>query len=244
MALPKIDVPIYETKLISTGKTVRFRPFLVKEQKLFLMASQSDDAKDVINAIRQVLANCILDSNVDINILPTFDLEHLFMQLRARSVGEIVNLKYVCNNTVKDEKNEDKICGGLVQIDVNLLEVEPTINSQHLDKIELTENMGVVMKYPNFNIVNNLNIKTEVDMFNVIIDCIDYIYDKDNIYYAKDTPKKELVDFIESMQQTDLAKIQNFFATAPKIIKKFDFNCPKCNYKEEMVIEGIQNFFG
>jgi hypothetical protein len=244
MALPKIDVPIYETKLISTGKTVRFRPFLVKEQKLFLMASQSDDAKDVINAIRQVLANCILDSNVDINTLPTFDLEHLFMQLRARSVGEIVNLKYVCNNTVKDEKNEDKICGGLVQIDVNLLEVEPTINPQHLDKIELTENMGVVMKYPNFNIVNNLNIKTEVDMFNVIIDCIDYIYDKDNIYYAKDTSEEELEEFIDSLTREQFGQIQTFFESIPRLKKNVKFTCQKCAYEEELMLEGIQSFFG
>ena len=100
------------------------------------------------------------------------------------------------------------------------------------------------MKYPNFNIVDNLNIKSEVDMLNVIIECIDYIYDKDNIYYAKDTDKKELMNFIENMQQTDLAKIQKFFETMPKIIKKFDFKCPKCSYKEEMDIEGIQSFFG
>lgn len=242
--LPKIDVPIYETTLISTGKTVKFRPFLVKEQKLFLMAAQSEDAKDVINAIRQVLTNCILDTEVDVNTLPTFDLEHLFMQLRARSVGEIVNLRYVCNNRVKDEKGEEQNCGGLVKIDVNLTEIQPTKNPEHNNKIQLSENLGVVMKYPNFNIVNNLNIKSEVDMLNVIIECIDYIYDKDNIYYAKDTDKKELVDFIENMQQTDLAKIQKFFETMPKIIKKFDFKCPKCSYAEEMDIEGIQNFFG
>ena len=106
--LPKIDVPIYETTLISTGKTIKFRPFLVKEQKLFMMAAQSDNSKDVIDAIRQVLTNCILDTEVDVNTLPSFDLEYLFMHLRARSVGEVVNLRYVCNNKVKDEKGEDE----------------------------------------------------------------------------------------------------------------------------------------
>jgi len=242
--LPKIDVPIYETTLISTGKTIKFRPFLVKEQKLFMMAAQSDNSKDVIDAIRQVLTNCILDTEVDVNTLPSFDLEYLFMHLRARSVGEVVNLRYVCNNKVKDEKGEEKDCGGLVKIDINLTEIEPTKNPEHSNKVELSKNLGIVMKYPNFNIVNNLNIKSEVDMLNVIIECIDYIYDKDNIYYAKDTDKKELMDFIENMQQTDLAKIQKFFETMPKIIKKFDFKCPKCSYKEEMDIEGIQSFFG
>ena len=242
--LPKIDVPIYETTLISTGKTIKFRPFLVKEQKLFMMAAQSDNSKDVIDAIRQVLTNCILDTEVDVNTLPSFDLEYLFMHLRARSVGEVVNLRYVCNNKVKDEKGEEKDCGGLVKIDINLTEIEPTKNPEHSNKVELSKNLGIVMKYPNFNIVNNLNIKSEVDMLNVIIECIDYIYDKDNIYYAKDTDKKELMNFIENMQQTDLAKIQKFFETMPKIIKKFDFKCPKCSYKEEMDIEGIQSFFG
>ena len=242
--LPKIDVPIYETTLISTGKTIKFRPFLVKEQKLFMMAAQSDNSKDVIDAIRQVLTNCILDTEVDVNTLPSFDLEYLFMHLRARSVGEVVNLRYVCNNKVKDEKGEEKDCGGLVKIDINLTEIEPTKNPEHSNKVELSKNLGIVMKYPNFNIVNNLNIKSEVDMLIVIIECIDYIYDKDNIYYAKDTDKKELMDFIENMQQTDLAKIQKFFETMPKIIKKFDFKCPKCSYKEEMDIEGIQSFFG
>ena len=242
--LPKIDVPIYETTLISTGKTIKFRPFLVKEQKLFMMAAQSDNSKDVIDAIRQVLTNCILDTEVDVNTLPSFDLEYLFMHLRARSVGEVVNLRYVCNNKVKDEKGEEKDCGGLVKIDINLTEIEPTKNPEHSNKVELSKNLGLVMKYPNFNIVNNLNIKSEVDMLNVIIECIDYIYDKDNIYYAKDTDKKELMNFIENMQQTDLAKIQKFFETMPKIIKKFDFKCPKCSYKEEMDIEGIQSFFG
>ena len=239
--LPKIDVPIYETTLISTGKTIKFRPFLVKEQKLFMMAAQSDNSKDVIDAIRQVLTNCILDTEVDVNTLPSFDLEYLFMHLRARSVGEVVNLRYVCNNKVKDEKGEEKDCGGLVKIDINLTEIEPTKNPEHSNKVELSKNLGIVMKYPNFNIVNNLNIKSEVDMLNV---SIDYIYDKDNIYYAKDTDKKELMNFIENMQQTDLAKIQKFFETMPKIIKKFDFKCPKCSYKEEMDIEGIQSFFG
>ena len=138
--LPKIDVPIYETTLISTGKTIKFRPFLVKEQKLFMMAAQSDNSKDVIDAIRQVLTNCILDTEVDVNTLPSFDLEYLFMHLRARSVGEVVNLRYVCNNKVKDEKGEEKDCGGLVKIDINLTEIEPTKNPEHSNKVELSKN--------------------------------------------------------------------------------------------------------
>ena len=134
--LPKIDVPIYETKLISTGKTVKFRPFLVKEQKLFLISSQSDDINDMINSVKQVITNCVLD-DIDVDSLATFDIEHLFIQMRARSVGEIVNLKYNCNNLVKDDKGEEKACNNQVSVDLNLLEVEPVKNENHTNKIEI-----------------------------------------------------------------------------------------------------------
>ena len=149
MALPKIDVPVYETKLISTGKTVKFRPFLVKEQKLFMMASESTDVKETVGVIKQVLNNCIL-SDVDVETLPTFELENLFMQLRARSVGEVVNLKYNCNNIVKKDDGEEKTCGGLVKFDLKLLEIEPTIDKEHSNKIVISPNLGIVMKYPIF----------------------------------------------------------------------------------------------
>lgn len=244
MALPKIDTPVYETKLISTGKKVRFRPFLVKEQKLFLMASQSDDAKEVVNTIKQVLRNCILD-DVDIDLLPMFDLEHLFLQLRARSVGEVVNLKYNCNNDVpslKDGTGTTK-CNGVVKVDINLLEIEPIKGENHSTKIELSDKMGIVMKYPSFSVLEKVQIDNEADLFQLVIACIDFIYDEDQLYYAKDTTVEELTEFVENMQQADVMKIQQFFATMPKLEKKFDFVCPKCGYKENISIEGIQNFF-
>lgn len=241
--LPKIDVPVYETTLISTGKTVRFRPFLVKEQKIFLMASQSDDAKEVVNAIKQVISNCIVD-DIDIDTLPTFDLENLFMQLRARSVGEKVELNYVCNNPVPDGKGETKPCGGKIKLFLDLLDIKPTLNPEHNKKIELTPKLGIVMKYPNFEILNSLNIESQADLLKIITACIDYVYDEDQIYYAKDSTEKELMEFIENMQQSDVQKIEKFFQTMPKISKELDFHCAKCNYSENITIEGIQNFFG
>ena len=143
--LPKLDVPMYNIKLISTGQEVRIRPFLVKEQKLFLMASETEDSKETINTIRQVLKNCIIDE-VDVDNLPTFDLEYLFMNLRARSVEEVVNLKYKCNNNVKNDKDEDTVCNGSVEFDVNLLEVIPTTHPEHQNKFQLNEKIG---KYTN-----------------------------------------------------------------------------------------------
>jgi len=246
MALPKIDVPVYETKLISNGKTIKFRPFLVKEQKLFLMATESNDVLDTIKVVKQVLNNCIL-SEIDVDSLATFDVEYIFMQLRARSVGEVVNLKYNCNNLIKDEKDEDKVCGNLLKFDVNVLEIQPTINETHTNKIELSPKLGIILKYPTFDTASKLEQETNIgiDMIiNSIIECIDYIYDEETLYYAKDTPKEELVEFIENLQQNDLTKIQNFFDTMPKIIKKIEFKCAKCGYNEDIKVEGIQSFFG
>jgi len=245
MALPKIDVPTYETKLISSGKIVKYRPFLVKEQKLFLMASQSTDEKETVDVIKQVLNNCIL-SDVDVDELPTFDLEHLFMQLRARSVGEVVNLRYNCNNIVTNDKGEEKTCGSLVKFDLNILDIKPTIDENHSSKIEISDKLGIMMKYPNLKLIDGIsNLKDEdIDtVLNIIVSCIDYIYDENQMYYAKDSTKEELTEFVESMEQNDLEKIQSFFTTMPKIKKELDFKCKKCGYEEEVTVQGIQNFF-
>lgn len=242
--LPKIDVPIYETKLVSSGKTIRYRPFLVKEQKLFLMAAESEDVKDTINAIKQVINNCVVDE-IDVENLPTFDIEHLFIQLRARSINEVVNLAFNCNNKIKDEKEEEKTCGNMVKFDLNLLEIEPTKNDKHTNKVEITDKLGIVLKYPTFNAVNKLDVNSDdmEQILDVIVNCIEYIYDEDQIYYAKDTTKEELIEFVENMKQSDLEKVQNFFNTLPKIKKDLHFKCNKCGYEENIVVEGIQSFF-
>jgi hypothetical protein len=242
--LPKIEVPIYETQLISNGKTIRYRPFLVKEQKLFLMAAESEDVKDTITAIKQVINNCVIDE-IDVDNLSTFDIEHLFIQLRARSISEVVNLGFNCNNKIKNDEGEEKACGNLVKFDLNLLEIQPTLNDKHTNKVELTDKMGMVLKYPTFSVVNKMDVNSEdmEQILDIIINCIDYIYDDDQIYYAKDSNKKELLEFVENMKQSDLEKVQEFFNTLPKIKKELHFNCGKCGYEEDIVVEGIQSFF-
>jgi hypothetical protein len=243
MALPKIDLPTYELKLISNNKSIRFRPFLVKEQKLFLMASESDDAKETIRAIKQVIKNCVID-DIDVDSLAIFDLEWLFMNLRARSIEEVVELRYKCNNKLKDENGEEKKCIGVVDFQVNLLEVKPTINPNHTDKIQLTENLGICLKYPTFDLVEKYEDKEESEvMMEILVDCIDYIYDKEQIYYSKDTSRDELQEFVDNLQQKDLEKIKNFFDTVPEIKKELHFDCPKCGYKDEISVKGLQNFF-
>ncbi len=241
--LPKIDVPIYTVKLLSTGKPVRFRPFTVKEEKLFLMTNETDDVKEILETTKQVLNNCILDE-VDIENLPMFDIENIFLNIRARSVGEIIKLNYKCNNIVTDEKGEDSKCDNLVNIELNVLEIKPEENSQHDKKIVISENVGIVMKYPSFKLFENVNLSDDPSsIIETALKCIDYIYDKDNIYYSKDIPKQELDEFIDSLQSKDLEKIKKFFETMPKLKKQVHFKCKKCEYEENINVEGIESFF-
>jgi len=244
MALPKLDVPVYTVNLISSGKSVRFRPFLVKEQKLFLMANESEDANEMLSTIRQVLKNCVIDE-IDIDSLPTFDLEYLFMNLRARSVEEVVNLRYKCNNNVKDDEGKEIKCNGVVDIDINLLEIEPVKNKKHKNKIQINDKLGICFKYPTFEMVEKYGDMDENQIIlRILVDCIDYIYDAEEIYYAKDTPKEELEEFVERLQQKDLEKFKDFFDTMPEIKKDVHFKCNKCGYEEDITIRGMQNFFG
>jgi hypothetical protein len=242
MALPKLDVPIYEVEVPSTKHQIRFRPFTVKEEKLFLMATQSDDSETITKTIIQVLNNCLLD-DLDVENIPMFDLEYLFLNLRARSIGETVHLSYKCNNEITEETGETKKCNNVVNIDLNLLDIKPNdVDVQK--KIELTDKLGVVMKFPSLGLLKKIESKDEFEVvIELIIECIDYIYDEENIYYAKDNTKEELMEFLDTFQSKDLEKLKMFFDSLPKITKDIDFNCNKCGYHENLKLEGIQNFF-
>ena len=241
--LPKIDTPIYEVKLISSGKVVQFRPFLVKEQKLFLMNTENDDVDATIRVIRQVLKNCVL-SDIDIDALPVFDLEYLFMHLRARSVSEVVNLKYRCNNIVKDAKGEDKDCGTINEISFNVLEVKPTLTEGHVNKFQLTDKVGIVMRYPTFELMQKSAGREDADVImDLIYASIEQVYDEDTVYHMKDSTRDEIIEFVDNLQQKDLENIRLFFDTMPKIEKKIDYKCKKCGYQENITLEGVQSFF-
>jgi hypothetical protein len=240
--LPKIDVPVYEIKLPSNGQPIKFRPFTVKEEKLFLMAYESEDVKYSVDTIIQVLNNCVI-SDIDVKDLPTFDIEYLFLNLRARSVGEVVKLKYRCNNDVNTEEGVKK-CNSSVEMELNVLQIEPTRDVNHNNKIEISDNLGIVMKYPKIGLIkDNTNVEDFNIILELIINCIDYIYDENNVYYAKDSSKEELTEFLDSLQSKDLEKIKEFFDTMPKLKKKVDFRCNKCGYEENIELEGIQSFF-
>jgi len=240
--LPKIDVPVYDLKLISQNKKIRYRPFTVKEEKLFLMANESKEEETVINTVKQVINNCVLDE-IDVDSLPVFDLEYLFINLRAKSVGEQVKLNYQCNNNVEKDGKQDK-CGNMVNFTLNLIDVKPESEQGHTNKIELSDKLGIVMRYPKLNFIAGQENKTETEIIlDLIIDCIDYIYDENQMYHAKDSTRQELVDFVDSLQTKDLEKIKNFFDTMPKVKKQLDFKCNKCGYEDKVMLEGIQNFF-
>ena len=242
--LPKIDVPIFDVKLFSTGKKVKFRPFTVKEEKLFLITGETDDPQSTITTIKQVLNNCILD-DVDLDSLPVFDIELLFLNLRARSIGEIVALNYKCNNNIVEEDGREHKCGNQVGIELDVLTVVPEVDANHSNKIEINSKLGIVMKYPKMNIIKDSSGKEDIDsVIDMIAGCIDYIYDENNLYYAKDSTKEELVEFLETLQSKDLENIKQFFDTMPKMKKTLDFKCNKCGYEEKIDVEGIQNFFG
>jgi hypothetical protein len=241
--LPKIDVPIYDVQLPLTKKKIRYRPFLVKEEKLLMMAMESNDMNGIITGIKQITNNCILDE-MDIDTLPVADIEFLFLQLRARSVSEVVELSYKCNNTILDVEGNEKTCNHVVKFNFNIFDIKPTFDKKHTNKIELGPELGIVMRYPTFESIETIDEEDDIGkVFSILSTCIDYIYDKDNIYYAKDVSKEELNEFIEGMTREQFEKVKEFFDTMPKLKKDVEFKCGKCGYSENIEIEGIQNFF-
>jgi hypothetical protein len=241
--LPKIDVPLYEITLPLLQKKIKIRPFLVKEEKILLMAMESDDPDAVLLAIKQIVNNCCVDQ-IDVDDLPILDLEYMFLQLRSRSIGEVIDLQYRCNNNTPTEEEPEKKCGSVIKLSFNALEIEPEKNQVHDPKIQLTPKLGVVMKYPTFKMMNGIKNLSEAEtVAKMVTECIDYIYDTESVYYAKDSSEKELIDFVDSLTQEQFSKIQDFFDTIPKMKKHLNFKCGKCGYEEEVVLEGIQSFF-
>lgn len=240
MALPKIDTPTYTLDLPLSKKQVLFRPFLVKEQRNLMMALEDDTKETVERNIKQILTNCTLSTDIDIDELPVTDIEYYFINLRARSVGEIVENKYICTNTVGESQ-----CNNKMEVKLNLLEIQVDMPEQP-DIIKLTDTMAIKLHYPKFSVVSKM-VKKEsaVDMaFNVIIESIDYIFDGQQYYYATDSTTEELTEFVESLNQEQFSKLEAFFENLPKIKKHIDMKCGKCGFDHSMDIEGIENFFG
>lgn len=245
MALPKLDSPVYELKLPLSKKTVRFRPFLVKEQKNLLMAMESNDKDNIEQNIKQVLNNCTL-SEIDIEKLPVLDVEYYFLQLRARSVGEVVENKYRCDNEVTKEDGTVKSCGNLMETQLNLLEIKVDDYEEGKDVIQLTDKLSVKLKYPEFSVLKRIaDLDNPADIaFEMIADSIEYIFDGDQFYYAHESSPKELIEFVESLNQKQFSKIEDFFSNLPKIQKTIEMKCSRCGFDHKLEVEGLESFFG
>ena len=240
MALPKIDAPVYELTLPLSKKQVRFRPFLVKEQRNLMMALESDDKETIEKNIRQVLTNCTITDGVDIDKLPILDVEFFFINLRARSVGEVVDNRYRCENVVNDKK-----CGNLMETEINLLDIKVNFPENVKDEIQLNDKLSIKLKYPEFSIISGAGESSATDLaFNMIINSIEHIYDGQQYYYAKESTKEELVEFIESLNTEQFAKIEEFFENLPTLNKTIEMNCSKCGFHHKIEVEGLESFFG
>ena len=237
MALPIMNTPTYELVIPSSKKKIKYRPFLVKEEKALLIAQQSDDATTMASTLKGVISACTFEK-IDVNSLAMFDIEYIFCQLRAKSVGEISELAFNCL-----ECNDPK---GKITVNIDLTKVDVKLDPNHTTKIDLFDDVGVTMKYPDFELINKLKNVDENDMnavFDIIVQCIDSIYTDDQIYAAIDSSKEELTSFLDNLTQEQFAKIQNFFETMPRLEHTIEFDCPNCGFHHKHVLQGLDSFF-
>lgn len=233
MALPKINSPTFELKLPSSGQTIKFRPFLVKEEKILLVAQQSGELKDILNAVVQIATNCIYD-DIDVEKLPLFDIEYIFINLRSKSVS---NISEVMIND-PDDGNQYKI-----EIDLDKVVIERP-EKEISNKIDLGDGIGVVMRYPSITYMNSIGsaINDADTAINIIMACVDKVYDTDNVYEASEYSKEELNDFILSLSSKQFQNIQEFFNNQPKVTQKITYK-RKDGKEKELVLEGLNDFF-
>ena len=238
MPLPKIATPTYELELPSTGKPVKYRPFLVKEEKVLVIALESEDTKQITNAIKSVLRSCILTKGIKVENLPTFDIEYLFLNIRGKSVGEELDVTLICPDDGETE----------VPIKIDLDDIQIQKNDEHTNQVKLDDNLMMELKYPSLDqfIKSNFdfNDKNQMDQsFQLIASCIDKIYSEEEVWATADCTKKEMNDFLESMNSAQFKEIEKFFETMPKLKHTVTITNPKTEVESEVVLEGLASFF-
>ena len=237
MALPKIDVPIYELTVPSTDEKIKYRPFLVKEEKLLLIAMESGENSDILRAVKDIVDACTFNK-MKIGNMPMFDVEYIFLQIRSKAVGEVSTLRVLCLDDMKT----------YAKVEVDLNEIEVRVTDAHTNKIELSDEMGVIMKYPTVDsfVENKIDDISPANMLDVIITCIDKIYDKkgEEVYDSKDSSKKELMDFVEQMNTTQFQDVQAFFDSMPKLRHEITVVNPKTKVENKVALSGLNDFFG
>ena len=238
MPLPKITTPTYELELPSTQKKVRYRPFLVKEEKVLLIALESEDTKEITNAIRAVIKSCVLTRGIKVETLPTFDIEYLFLNIRGKSVGETIEVNLICPDDGVTEVKKN--------IPIDDIKIQRT--DGHTNQIKLDDNIMMEMKYPSLDqfIKNNFDFTEGNQMdqsFELIGTCIDKIYTEEEVWTASDCTKKELTEFLESMNSSQFKEIENFFETMPKLTHTIKVKNPNTEKENDVVLEGLASFF-
>ena len=238
MPLPKISTPTYELVLPSSGRKIKYRPFLVKEEKILIIALESQDQKQIANSIKSILSNCILTKGTKVDKLSTFDIEYLFLNVRGKSVGEQIEVMVTCPD---DEKTQ-------VPMSINIDSIKVEKSKDHKTDIKLDEQYTLKMRYPSLNefIKSNFSIEEMKvdDTFDLIASCIDQIYSEEESWTQEDCTKKEMVDFLEQLNSSQFKEIETFFETMPKLSHKVKVKNPNTGVESEIVLEGLQNFFG
>lgn len=237
MALPMAQAPRYKLTIPSTNKAVTYRPFLVKEEKALLIAQQSEDPDTMIETLKFIIESCIMDK-ISVNDLAIFDVEYIFTQLRAKSVGEIVDIVLKCD-TCEDDK-------ATVKYSIDLTKVKVEVPKDHQKTILLFNDVGVMMKYPTLDLIKKMegmgNENIEL-VFEIICQCIDSIYDSNEVYSTKEQTPKEVREFVDNLTQQQFGKLQQFFDTMPKLEETVKYACPICKKDHEQVIKGLESFF-
>lgn len=238
MPLPKIATPRYELELPSTGETVTYRPFLVKEEKVLVIALESEDNKQITNAIKTVIQSCIITKGIKVEKLPTFDIEYLFLNIRGKSVGEEIEVNIICPDDGKTQ----------VPVTIDLDDIQVQKDEKHSKQIKIDPTIMMEMKYPSLDqfIQNNFDFsdKNAMDQsFELISTCIDKIYTEDEVWAAADCSKKEIKEFIESMNSTQFKDIEKFFETMPKLSHSITVTNPNTKVESVVVLEGLSSFF-
>ena len=238
MPLPKIATPTYELELPSTGKPINYRPFLVKEEKLLVLAMESEDQKTITRAIKEVLRSCIKTKGIKVENLPTFDIEFLFLNIRGKSVGEDIEVNLISPD---DEVTE-------VPVTINIDDIKIQKSEDHNKKVKLDDTLMMEMKYPSLDqfIQSNFDFTEEVNMdqsFDLIASCIDKIYNEEEVWSTADCTKKEVKEFLEQMNSMQFKEIEKFFETMPKLSHSVTFTNPKTKVESTVVLEGLSSFF-
>ena len=246
MALPKLSIPTYELTIPSSGEKLTYRPFLVKEEKILLMATEGGDQKSMTAALKQIVSNCS-EQSIDVERLKIYDLEYIFLQLRSRSVGEVSELKYICQNVVSKGKKSEKKCEAPIQVSIDLSTIEVKRFDGHEPHLPLSENVGIVLKDPEVSLMEKHDFadieKNPAELFNIIIECIDHIYDGEQTFKSQDYKKEEVDAFLGSLTQKQFQGVKTFFDTIPKLEYDVELKCKKCNNQSIMTLRGLGDFF-